>query len=49
MVAGGERDGRLAPDHEVEQARRLRADGVAVRDGKVVGFAARRSSKVAVR
>jgi methylated-DNA-protein-cysteine methyltransferase-like protein len=30
--------GRLAPGKEVEQARRLRADGVAVRDGRVVGF-----------
>ena len=34
--------GRLAPGHEAEQARCLRADGVAVRDGKVVGFASRR-------
>jgi methylated-DNA-protein-cysteine methyltransferase-like protein len=29
-------DGRLAPDHEVEQARRLRAEGVEVADGRVV-------------
>ena len=34
--------GRLAPGHEVDQARRLRADGVAVRDGKVVVFYSRR-------
>lgn len=50
-ASGGERNlpwwrvvnsvGRLAPGKEVEQARRLRADGVAVRDGKVVGFSAR--------
>lgn len=46
--SGGEHDlpwwrvvnsaGRLAPGKEVEQARHLRADGVAVRDGRVVGF-----------
>jgi methylated-DNA-protein-cysteine methyltransferase-like protein len=30
-------DGRLAPGHEREQARRLRAEGVEVRDGRVVG------------
>lgn len=29
-------DGRLAPGKEVEQARRLRAEGVNVRDGRVV-------------
>ena len=29
-------DGRLAPGHEKEQARRLRAEGVEVRDGRVV-------------
>lgn len=28
--------GRLAPDNEVEQAARLRAEGVTVRDGRVV-------------
>lgn len=28
-------DGRLAPGHETEQARRLAAEGVAVRDGRV--------------
>lgn len=33
--------GRLAPGNEVEQARRLRAEGVAVRGGKVVGFTRR--------
>lgn len=30
--------GRLVPGHEVEQARRLRAEGIAVRNGRVVGF-----------
>jgi methylated-DNA-protein-cysteine methyltransferase-like protein len=29
-------DGRLAPGHEADQARRLRAEGVEVRDGRVV-------------
>ena len=29
-------DGRLAPGHEAVQARRLRKEGVAVRDGRVV-------------
>lgn len=29
-------DGRLAPGHEAEQARRLLAEGVAVHDGRVV-------------
>jgi len=29
-------DGRLVPGLEAEQARRLRAEGVAVRDGRVV-------------
>lgn len=29
-------DGRLAPGHEPEQARRLAAEGVVVRDGRVV-------------
>lgn len=29
--------GRLVPDHEVEQTRRLVAEGVAVRDGRVIG------------
>jgi methylated-DNA-protein-cysteine methyltransferase related protein len=28
--------GRLVPGHETEQARRLRAEGVLVRDGRVV-------------
>ena len=28
--------GRLVPDHEEEHARRLRAEGVAVRDGRVI-------------
>jgi methylated-DNA-protein-cysteine methyltransferase related protein len=28
-------DGRLVPGHEAEQARRLRADGVEVRDNRV--------------
>jgi methylated-DNA-protein-cysteine methyltransferase-like protein len=28
-------DGRLAPGHEKEQTRRLRAEGVVVRDGRV--------------
>ena len=27
--------GRLAPAHEIDQARRLRAEGVEVRDGRV--------------
>jgi len=30
--------GRLAPGHEREQARRLRAEGVAVRGNRVEGF-----------
>jgi methylated-DNA-protein-cysteine methyltransferase related protein len=30
-------DGRLAPGKEIEQARRLRAEGVALRDGRVAG------------
>ncbi len=30
--------GRLVPGHEAEQARRLRAEGIAVRNGRVVGF-----------
>jgi methylated-DNA-protein-cysteine methyltransferase related protein len=29
-------DGRLVPGHQAEQARRLRAEGVRVRDGRVV-------------
>jgi methylated-DNA-protein-cysteine methyltransferase-like protein len=29
-------DGRLAPGHEVEQARRLASEGVELRDGRVV-------------
>jgi len=29
--------GRLAPGHEIEQARRLAAEGVTVRDGRVMG------------
>jgi len=33
VVAAG---GRLAPGHEAEQARRLRAEGVALRGGRVV-------------
>jgi alkylated DNA nucleotide flippase Atl1 len=38
--------GRLAPGNEAEQRRRLRADGVAVRDdGRVAGFAARRKAR----
>lgn len=41
--------GRLAPGKEVEQARRLRADGVAVRDGRVVGFSARRGARKVAR
>jgi alkylated DNA nucleotide flippase Atl1 len=32
--------GRLVPGHEAEQARRLRAEGVVVRNGRVVGFRA---------
>jgi methylated-DNA-protein-cysteine methyltransferase-like protein len=32
--------GRLVRGHEVEQARRLRAEGVAVRNGRVVGLPA---------
>jgi methylated-DNA-protein-cysteine methyltransferase-like protein len=32
--------GRLVRGHEAEQARRLRAEGVAVRNGRVVGFGA---------
>ncbi|HEV3450878.1 MAG TPA: MGMT family protein [Acidimicrobiia bacterium] len=35
-------DGRLAPGHEPEQGRRLRAEGVAVRGDRVVGFGRRR-------
>ena len=31
--------GRLAPGHEAEQARRLRSEGVEVRDGRVLGDA----------
>jgi len=30
--------GRLVPGHEQEQARRLRAEGIAVSAGHVVGF-----------
>jgi methylated-DNA-protein-cysteine methyltransferase-like protein len=36
--------GRLVPGHEAEHARRLRAEGVAVRGGYVVGPDRRRSS-----
>ena len=32
--------GRLVRGHEAEQARRLRGEGVAVRNGRVVGFGA---------
>ena len=32
--------GRLVRGHEAEQARRLRAEGVAVRNGRVVGLPA---------
>ena len=32
--------GRLVPGHEAEHARRLRAEGVPVRNGRVVGFGA---------
>ena len=35
--------GRLAPGHETRQASHLRREGVAVRDGRVVGFASRAS------
>ncbi len=28
--------GRLVPDHEAEHARRLRAEGIAVRNGRVI-------------
>jgi methylated-DNA-protein-cysteine methyltransferase related protein len=35
--------GRLVPGHEVEQARRLRSEGVALRNGKVAMAARRRS------
>ena len=35
--------GRLAPGHEREQARLLKRDGVATRDGRVVGFSRRPS------
>lgn len=34
--------GRLVPGHEVDQARRLRAEGVEVEDGRVRGMASRR-------
>jgi methylated-DNA-protein-cysteine methyltransferase-like protein len=34
--------GRLVPGHEDEHARRLRADGIDARDGRVVGFSKRR-------
>ena len=37
--------GRLVPGHEHEHARRLRAEGVATSDGKVVGFAASRARR----
>ena len=30
--------GRLVPGHQAEQARRLGAEGVSVRNGRVVGF-----------
>ena len=32
--------GRLVPGHEAEQARRLRSEGITVRNGRVVGFGA---------
>jgi methylated-DNA-protein-cysteine methyltransferase-like protein len=32
-------EGRLAPDKEAEQARHLAAEGVACRDGRVLGMA----------
>lgn len=32
--------GRLVPGHQAEHARRLRAEGVPVRNGRVVGFRA---------
>jgi methylated-DNA-protein-cysteine methyltransferase-like protein len=37
--------GRLAAGKERDQARRLRAEGVACRDGRVVGFGSRRRTQ----
>jgi len=37
--------GRLAPGNEVEQRRRLQAEGVAVRDGRVAGFSGRAKAR----
>lgn len=38
-------DGRLVPGHEREHARRLRAEGVKVVDGRVTRMAARRPAR----
>jgi len=38
-------NGRLVPGHETEQARRLRAEGVLVRDGRVVAAPSGRFSR----
>lgn len=40
-------DGRLAPGHEPEQARRLAAEGVAVRGGRVVTARGERAGRSA--
>ncbi|HEX7168311.1 MAG TPA: MGMT family protein [Acidimicrobiales bacterium] len=37
--------GRLVPGHEREHARRLRAEGVETRDGRVAGFTRARSGR----